>query len=771
MDIPDNEENLLRSVAIQNANSILLARQRAEQELTLAKEALERKTEELAQSLAVMRATLESTTDAILVTDEFGKIINYNENYLKLWNLSPVLMESGQHRPLLTWVSQSFAHPEQFLARVEEIYRTSPSESYDLQELNDGRVFERFSKIQYIDGRNAGRVWSFRDITIQRRTEEALRDESRILELLDTTGANLASKLDLQALVQAVTDAGTELCGAKFGAFFYTTQNQQGDAFMLYSLSGAPREAFDKFGHPRATSVFGPTFKGEGIIRSDDITKDQRYGKMSPHHGMPSGHLPVRSYLAVPVISRSGNVLGGLFFGHPEPAIFNARSERLIAGFTAQAAVAIDNARLYEAAQQAAAERTILLESEREARGHAERMGAMKDEFLATLSHELRTPLSAILGWSQVLRRGNKSGIELQKGLETIERNARIQTQLIEDLLDMSRITSGKVRLDIQPLEPVSVIDAAVATVQPAADAKDIRIELRLDSEIGPISGDPQRLQQVIWNLLSNAIKFTPHGGMVTVVLAPASVADAIISADSHVDLIITDTGMGIQPEFLPHVFDRFRQADASTTRRYGGLGLGLAIVKNLVELHGGTVGVSSPGTGRGASFRVTLPRLAVDTAVYCKIDDALKSANSLSVAALPVNLTGLTVLVVDDEADARELLRQVLTDCGANVITSASAAHAIKIMQTECPDVLVSDIGMPDVDGLELLRRIRAQEQLLDKHPIPVVALTAFARSEDRTRALHAGFQAHVSKPVELSELLATVASVAGRTGQRKPD
>ncbi|MCA1560986.1 MAG: GAF domain-containing sensor histidine kinase, partial [Acidobacteria bacterium] len=307
------------------------------------------------------------------------------------------------------------------------------------------------------------------------------------------------------------------MSGAQFGAFFYNTTDEKGDAFLLYTLSGAPREAFEKFEKPRATLLLSPTFRGEGPIRCDDVVKDPRYGTMELHDGMPNGHLPVRSYMAVPVRSRSGEVIGGLFFGHSKPNAFTARAERLIVGVAAQAGIAIDNARLYEAAQQAADERKSLLESERAARSEAERMSEVKDAFLATLSHELRTPLNAILGWSQILRSAPKDRADLLKGLDTIERNARVQTQLIEDLLDMSRITSGKLRLDIQPIQPASFIEAAVETVKPAADAKGIRLEAFLDPSAGPISADPGRLQQVVWNLLSNAIKFTPKDGKVQI--------------------------------------------------------------------------------------------------------------------------------------------------------------------------------------------------------------------------------------------------------------
>jgi signal transduction histidine kinase/CheY-like chemotaxis protein len=753
----EDEDRLLRSVALQNANSILLARQRAEQELISAKDALERKTRELAHSLSMMRATLESTTNGILATDDAGRVTAFNENYVKMWRVPGAIMESLDHRRILELNSQQFSDPAKFRARIEEIYAASPPESFEILELSDGRIFERYSKIQFLDGRNVGRVWSFSDITERRRADEALRDETRVLELLNRTGTTLSSKLDLQALVQAVTDAATELSGAKFGAFFYNVTDDTGDAFMLYTLSGAPREAFERFGQPRATSLFGPTFRGEGVIRCDDVLKDPRYGKWSPHHGMPPGHLPVRSYLAVPVTSRSGEVIGGLFFAHPQTGVFTDRSERMIVGVAAQAAVAIDNARLFEAAQKAAEERRHLLDSERSARTEAERASAMKDEFLATLSHELRTPLSAILGWSQVLRLRTMGEAELRQGLETIERNARVQTQLIEDLLDMSRITSGKLLLDIQQVAPARFIEAAAETVRPAAEAKGIRVEMLLDRGAATISGDPGRLQQIVWNLLSNAIKFTPRSGKVKVVLK---------RVDSHIAISVADTGIGIRAEFIPHVFDRFRQADASTTRTFGGLGLGLSIVKRLVELHGGTVRVKSEGEGRGTTFTVLLPLSAVPAKADGQDRAHAKGTTALAFDFHRADLSGIKVLVVDDEPDARDLIKRVLAECDAHVLAACSADEALMLVEAENPNVLVSDIGMPDVDGYELLRRVRALGPTRGGN-VPAIALTAFARSEDRTRALHAGFLVHVSKPVEPSELVATVASVVGRTGQ----
>jgi signal transduction histidine kinase/ActR/RegA family two-component response regulator len=448
-------------------------------------------------------------------------------------------------------------------------------------------------------------------------------------------------------------------------------------------------------------------------------------------------------------------VIGGLFFGHPSPDVFTERTERIIGGIAAQAAIAIDNARLYEAAQKAAEERERLLDSERSARAAAERLSELKDVFLANLSHELRTPLNAIVGWSQVLRRGPKSEADIKKGLDTIERNARVQVQLIEDLLDMSRIASGMVRLDVRPVAPASFVEAAIDTMRPAAEARGITLEKVLDPVAGPVSGDPNRLQQVIWNLLSNAIKFTPRGGTVMV---------SMERVGSHVEIGVTDTGIGIRPEFLGHVFERFRQSDASTTRSHGGLGLGLSIVKYLVELHGGTVRAASEGEHRGATFTVQLPIMTVLHSPYRRERfDPVATTSASNLGA--VDLSDVKVLVVDDEADARDLLERILADCKAQVRTASSAAEALQLLERYRPHVLISDIGMPDVDGYEFLKRARAIVQAKGEK-LPAIALTAFAGSEDRNRALRAGFLLHVSKPVEPLELVATVANVAGRSG-----
>jgi CheY-like chemotaxis protein len=355
------------------------------------------------------------------------------------------------------------------------------------------------------------------------------------------------------------------------------------------------------------------------------------------------------------------------------------------------------------------------------------------------------------------MRRGELTREDLSRGLETIERNARVQTRLIEDLLDMSRIVSGKLHLDIQPVQPVLLIDAAIETVMPAASAKGIRIEKFLDPHAGSISGDANRLQQVVWNLLSNAIKFTPAAGRVRISLQ---------RVNQHLELSVADTGQGIAADFLPRVFDRFLQADSTTTRRYGGLGLGLAIVRQLVELHGGTVSVMSGGENQGTTFTVRLP-LAVDsTHRHGSRPPERRASGGTRADWRSPRLDGVKVLVVDDEPDAREFLKRMLEDGDAHVVTAASAADGLKAIEAQRPDVLVSDIGMAEVDGYEFLRRVRALDAA-QGGKTPAVALTAFARSEDRTKALLAGYVAHIVKPADPAELMATIAAVAGRTAE----
>lgn len=400
-------------------------------------------------------------------------------------------------------------------------------------------------------------------------------------------------------------------------------------------------------------------------------------------------------------------------------------------------------------------EKAQLLIREQDARREAEAANRSKDEFLATVSHELRTPLASILGWARLLGSDMVEQSKYPQVFETIARNAKSQAQLIDDLLDVSRIITGKLRLDVRPLELKPIIEATVETVRPAATAKEIELDVALDTGVSEVSGDPDRLQQLIWNLLSNAIKFTPKQGKVGVRLSENG---------SQAEIVVQDTGAGINPDFIPHVFDRFRQADSSSARKYGGLGLGLAIVRHLTELHGGTVHVESEGEGKGSTFKVTLPILARSLEQISKepsLDRRKKRSDELPMLR-PV-LDGLRILVVDDEKDIRDFAVMTFQECGAQASSTSSLDEAMKLIETWKPDVLVADIGMPDEDGYTLIRRVRCLPPERGGRT-PAMALTAYARMEDRVRILSAGYQIHVAKPVEPVELITAVASLAGR-------
>jgi signal transduction histidine kinase len=411
-----------------------------------------------------------------------------------------------------------------------------------------------------------------------------------------------------------------------------------------------------------------------------------------------------------------------------------------------------------ERLQLAFEEKRELLESERAARSEAERASRLKDEFLAIVSHELRTPLNAILGWAQILiQAGNPRAEVSAQGLDSILRNARAQAHLIEDLLDMSRIVSGKIRLNLQSIRLSEIVSSAVATITPAAQAKGVRLENELAhlADLAPaVHGDPERLQQIVLNLLSNAVKFTPEGGQVRV---------AVRSGATHVEIMVQDTGQGIDPEFLPYVFDPFYQVERSTTRRHGGLGLGLSVVSHLVELHGGKVRVESSGSGLGSTFFIEIPCAAGPLPESEAAEAPEGQEPSVDASMIPDRLEGVRLLLVEDEPDTRHAVARFLQDHGATVIAVGSAGEALEQLRGDSFDVLVSDIGMPGMDGYELIRALRAHETGSGRY-LPAVAVTAFTRDEDRQRVLREGYSEHVSKPVNTARLLGVLAAVAGK-------
>jgi PAS domain S-box-containing protein len=701
---------------------------------------------------AWLAAIIESADDAIVSKTLEGIITSWNQGAERIFGYTEA-EAVGQSILLLV---PPHLHDEEtdILTKIRSGRRVDHYET--IRRRKDGTFVDvslTISPIKAADGTIIGASKIARDITSWKQAEARLHEQNEVVRTINRLGQLLSGELDRESLVQSVTDAAAELTGADVGCFFCNAMDQKREACMLYMISGGSERSFEQLPMSQAAEILGPTFHDEATIRIDDVKNDARYAKLAPNYGLPPGNSSMTSYLAVPVISRTNEVIGRLIFGNSRAGAFTERHERIIEGVAAQTAIAIDNARLYEETRQAVRDREELLAREQEARRHAEIASHSKDEFLGLLSHELRTPLNAILGWTRMLSSTTLDPETFRNALDTIDRNARLQSRLIEDMLDVSRIMSGKLRLDAQPVDLTAIINSSVEAFRPAADAKEIRVFVVLDFGSGMVLGDPVRLQQVVGNLLSNAIKFTPKGGSVRITLE---------RADSHFEINVADTGPGIDEEFLPYVFERFRQGDSSTTKKYGGLGLGLAIVRQLTELHGGTVTAGNTKEG-GAIFSIRLPVMVTRQQAFVRpYDHEQASEENPSAFEFSDELKGIRILAVDDDADSRQLLSAILEQCGAEVVTCESADKALVALKDFKPDILISDIGMPLEDGYSLIKHIRRTENAGSR--IPAVALTAFARAEDRMKALSAGFNMHVPKPVEPAELMTVVASLVSR-------
>lgn len=580
-----------------------------------------------------------------------------------------------------------------------------------------------YSPVRDDDGRIAGVLVTFAETTRSVLGERRLR-------FLD----DLAQATRAQSDPREVMRTTAEMLGRHLGANRCAYAHVHGDA-NTFDLVGDYNDGVPSIVGRYRFSDFGAVCErmmrdGRAYVVSNVDTEPLTAGTDLTAYRLTA----IQSVVCVP-LHKSGRLVAAM-------AVHQSTPRRWSEDEVALVQTVVD--RCWEAMQ-----RMALLDSERVARVEAERASLLKDEFLATLSHELRTPLNAIVGWTHILRtKIGSSHPELLRGVEVIERSTRVQVQLIDDLLDMSRITSGKLRLASEPVAPATFVQAAVDVIRPAAEAAGVALVTSFEP-VGSVLGDAGRLQQVVWNLVANAVKFTPRGGEVRL---------SVRGAGHDLELVVADTGVGIEPEFLPHIFERFRQADGSTTRRFGGLGLGLSIARNIVELHGGTIRAYSEGAGHGARFEVRLPLVAeparaVATAV---VRDPLRGAESL-------DLGGVRVLVVDDEPDARDLLRRVLEESGAQVAVASDAASALLALPSYRPSALVSDIGMPGLDGYELLRRVRALPAD-EGGDVPAIALTAFARAEDRARALESGFDAHLAKATNPMEIVRTVQRLARR-------
>ena len=599
-----------------------------------------------------------------------------------------------------------------------------------------------------------------REVVRRARVEESLRDEKRVLEMLNRTGQALASTLDLETLLQAITDAGTELAGARFGGFFYQAQDGQrdadGDPLQRYTLSGAWADQFASSGDPGdpgPTSLFLPRFDGERALRSKDITRDPRRAAWVPDGAMPMGQLPVRSYLAVPVVSRSGMVLGGLLFGHPEPGVFTERTERIIAGVAAQAAIAMDNARLYEVAQKSALERDALLQSERAARVQAERLSHTKDEFLAMLAHELRNPLAPISSSASLLSMQFQDEPRIRQTTTIISRQVRHMSRLIDDLLDVSRVTRGLVKLKLGVVDFRDIVTGALDQARPLISEKGQQVEVALPAVPVHVRGDQTRLVQSVANILNNAAKYTQKDGCISLRLE----AD-----DGRMLLTVSDNGSGMPAELVPNVFDLFTQGARTLARSQGGLGLGLTLVKRLVELHDGEVGASSRGVGQGSSFTLALP--CVDAAPDAAgPGGAPQHEDEVEGAALA---RPLRLVLVDDNADAVDSLSTLLNVQGYQTAVEYDARSGLRRARAERPDAMLVDIGLPDIDGYQLAQQLRAMPETSGT---VLVAITGYGQSKDRERAIAAGFAHHLVKPVDMTALVRVLESV-GNAAARSP-
>ena len=691
---------------------------------------------------------LDTVEQAVIATDPAGKVLYWNRYAEKLygWPAAEVL---GHNVVEVTPADTSQAQAAEIMSCLSAGQTWSGEFAVRRR---DGTTFPAMvtdTPILDAEGRLVGVVGVSSDLTERKRGEEAvhaaerraLAEYEKLLHRLTHLAESLGTARDHLTVFRDLRDFA--LVSVPCIGIFISLYDEQRDVRTAQYAWGDGEEIDVSNLPPMPISSEGPNSRAvrtRQVVITNDYweLKQKGKGQVGVLVG-PANELRPQSSLVVPMATM-GRIVGTVEVQSYENHAY--REEHITAMRMAAnlAAVAIENMRL--------------LQFETRARTAAEESNRLKDEFLATLSHELRTPLTAILGWAHMLRSGRLDEKTHRTAVEIIERNARTQQQIVDDILDVSRVITGKLRVDSQPTDLRAVVEAAMDTVRPAAAAKNIRLEALYDPGVGPVMGDAGRLQQVIWNLLANAVKFTPAGGEARVRVRRGDAG--------HVRLTVSDNGIGVRPEFLPHVFDRFRQADQSTTRAYGGVGLGLAIVRHLVELHGGTARAESEGEGRGSTFTIELPELRIaDGGLRVEEEDG-GIADDESAARSPQSaiLSGVSVLVVDDEPDTLDLVRVVLEQAGARVTAVSDASAAMGALAAARPDVLLADIGMPGEDGYQFIRRVRA---LGREHGglVPAVALTAYAAESDRAQALDAGFQLHVPKPVDPAELVRLVAGV----------
>jgi PAS domain S-box-containing protein len=690
------------------------------------------------QGEAWLAAVVDGSPIGISVFDRDLRFVRVNPALAALNGLSPSEHIGKTLADVVPAAGEQLERPYR-----EALSSGKPAVDFEVSAFANGRMVDALVSIYPVtfEGSVLGVVGLVRDITASKREEKRRT-------LMAKASRILASSLD----VSTVTKQVSTLFVPDLGDCATVYLQQDDGTFELASVTHrsaitqtAIRALFDSApAKSREHSITAKTI-ASGEPQLVETVTDELLSSLA--HGDAAWlerakEIGATTLVSVPLIVQQGHTIGSiLLFRQGQCRPFDQEEVHTLEDVARLAAVVIDNARLFEIAQRE--------------RRRADEANRAKDEFLAVVSHELRTPLNSMLGWARLLLMGSLDPLKTRRAIETIERNAIAQTQLIEELLDVSRIITGKLRLELQPFDLPRIVDAAIEVVAPAAHAKDIELLSSLDRSLGTMVGDPNRLQQAVWNLLTNAIKFTPRGGRVAVRLE---------RSDSSCIVTVEDTGQGIERAFLRQVFERFRQVEMGSKRQHGGLGLGLAIVRHITELHGGNVEAFSDGVGKGATFRLSVPMAPVSTPPRsAPVAVTTSSARNVDYASARDRIRGLSVLVVDDEQDARELLASMLTLCGATVTTAATVGSALEHVVHHRPDLIVSDVGMPGEDGYDLIERVRNLPPA-EGGKTPAIALTAYARSADRSRALLAGFNAHVTKPVDPAELISIVANVAGR-------
>ncbi len=677
-----------------------------------------------------LAAIVASSDDAIISKNLNGMITSWNASAEKIFGFSAD-EAIGKHISLII-PKDRLSEENEIISKIKSGQRVQHYETARRRKNGSSvNLSITVSPVKDKHGLIIGASKVARDISERKSTETQLLEERETLETLNRLAPALAATQDLETLVQLATDETTKLTGAAFGAFFYNVINEDGKAYLLYTLSGAPREAFQNFGMPRATEVFASTFKGEGTMLLDDVTKDPRYGKSGPYHGMPKGHLPVKSYLAVPVVSRTGEVIGGLFFGHPEAGVFQARDARVAEGIAALAAVGIDNARLYE---------QVKLGQKK-----AEDANRAKSDFLATMSHEIRTPMNAIVGLTSILGMSEPLTAKQKEYVRTLQTSGDSLLQLINDLLDISKIEARTVEFENVAFSLENLIEEVVAMMSARALEKNLKLSADTARIAGQtFMGDPTRLRQIMNNLCSNSIKFTEKGGVSIRMFSEKGVTDDI----AKVSILVQDTGIGIPVEKLDTVFEIFVQADSSISRKYGGTGLGLSITKKLVDLMKGTISVASK-VGEGTLFTVSLPLQRA--AGYMLAESGPRAAPEWHAEH---GAPAYTVLLVEDHEPNVMVAEVFLESLGYAYDVARNGAEAIEKATSRDFDAILMDVQMPGVNGFEATRAIRVHEQKTGGRRVPIIGVTAHALSGDRERCLAEGMDEYITKPFDMTEL-----------------